>query len=138
MNGIFVGSNTNVQDNAVVHVSKYSLDGDSRATVIGDNVTIGTWITGQVTQVRRGAGCTQGGPNCSRSAGLITHLGHPVITLAFRSVLSVWMNPACLCLRYNRENLFHSWLKRYGRPLGMPKPMEPFQSACLSTRAGPV
>ncbi|GIM16725.1 hypothetical protein Vretimale_19326, partial [Volvox reticuliferus] len=45
VNGIFVGSNTNIQDNAVVHVSKYSLDGDARATVIGDNVTIGHGAT---------------------------------------------------------------------------------------------
>lgn len=45
VNGIHVGSNTNIQDNAVVHVSKYALDGEPKPTVIGDNVTIGHGAT---------------------------------------------------------------------------------------------
>ncbi|GFR42908.1 hypothetical protein Agub_g3904 [Astrephomene gubernaculifera] len=45
VNGIEIGSNTNIQDNAVVHVSKYSFDGSARPTVIGNNVTIGHGAT---------------------------------------------------------------------------------------------
>ena len=41
VNGIEVGANSNIQDNAIVHVSKYSMDGTARPTVIGNNVTIG-------------------------------------------------------------------------------------------------
>jgi carbonic anhydrase/acetyltransferase-like protein (isoleucine patch superfamily) len=41
VNGIEIGSNTNIQDNAVIHVSKHSVDGAVRPTVIGNNVTIG-------------------------------------------------------------------------------------------------
>ncbi len=41
VNAIEVGSSTNIQDNVVVHVSKFSLDGKARPTVIGNNVTIG-------------------------------------------------------------------------------------------------
>ncbi|KXZ45372.1 hypothetical protein GPECTOR_55g278 [Gonium pectorale] len=45
VNGIEVGSNTNIQDNAIVHVSKYSLDGAARPTIIGNNVSIGHGAT---------------------------------------------------------------------------------------------
>jgi hypothetical protein len=45
VNAIEVGSNTNIQDNAVVHVSKHSIDGSARPTVIGSNVTIGEGLT---------------------------------------------------------------------------------------------
>ncbi|KAG2483607.1 hypothetical protein HYH03_017549 [Edaphochlamys debaryana] len=45
VNGIEVGENTNIQDNAIVHVSKYSIDGNARNTVIGNNVTIGHGAT---------------------------------------------------------------------------------------------
>ena len=41
VNYIEVGSNTNIQDNAVVHVAKHSISGVPRPTVIGNNVTIG-------------------------------------------------------------------------------------------------
>lgn len=46
VNAIEVGSNTNIQDNVVVHVSKFSLDGKARPTVIGNNVTIGEAVKG--------------------------------------------------------------------------------------------
>ena len=42
VNGIEVGSNTNIQDNVVVHVAKHSIDGTPQPTIIGSNVTIGT------------------------------------------------------------------------------------------------
>ena len=41
VNGIEVGSNTNIQDNVVVHVAKHSIDGTPQPTIIGSNVTIG-------------------------------------------------------------------------------------------------
>lgn len=45
VNGIEVGSNTNIQDNAVVHVAKHSIDGKPKPTIIGSNVTIGHCAT---------------------------------------------------------------------------------------------
>ncbi|KAG1657675.1 hypothetical protein FOA52_013769 [Chlamydomonas sp. UWO 241] len=45
VNHISVGSNTNIQDNTVVHVAKHSIDGKPAPTVIGDNVTIGHCAT---------------------------------------------------------------------------------------------
>lgn len=45
VNGIEVGSNTNIQDNVVVHVAKHSMDGQARPTIIGDNVSIGHGAT---------------------------------------------------------------------------------------------
>ncbi len=41
MNSIQVGSNTNIQDNAIVHVARHSIDGQPKPTIIGNNVTIG-------------------------------------------------------------------------------------------------
>eukprot|EP00955_Chlamydomonas_euryale_P069970 360633-Chlamydomonas_euryale.AAC.17 len=41
VNWIEVGTNTNIQDNAVVHVAKHSIDGKPAPTKIGNNVTIG-------------------------------------------------------------------------------------------------
>lgn len=41
VNGIEVGSNTNIQDNVIVHVAKHSIDGKPQPTIIGSNVTIG-------------------------------------------------------------------------------------------------
>ncbi len=41
MNGIEVGSNTNIQDNVIIHVAKHSIDGKPMPTIIGSNVTIG-------------------------------------------------------------------------------------------------
>lgn len=41
VNSIEVGSNTNIQDNVVVHVAKHSISGEVRSTSIGSNVTIG-------------------------------------------------------------------------------------------------
>lgn len=40
VNNITVGTNTNIQDAAIVHVARHAL-GDPTATVIGNNVTIG-------------------------------------------------------------------------------------------------
>lgn len=45
VNSIEIGSNTNIQDNAVVHVAKHSIDGKHRNTTIGNNVTIGHCAT---------------------------------------------------------------------------------------------
>lgn len=45
VNGIHVGNNTNIQDNVVVHVSKYTVNGDPKPTIIGNNVTIGHGAT---------------------------------------------------------------------------------------------
>ena len=41
VNEIRIGSNTNVQDGAILHVAKHNAGGTSKPTVIGDNVTIG-------------------------------------------------------------------------------------------------
>ncbi|XP_073031832.1 gamma carbonic anhydrase 1, mitochondrial-like isoform X1 [Primulina eburnea] len=41
VNGITVGSGTNIQDNSLVHVAKSNLSGKVLPTIIGDNVTIG-------------------------------------------------------------------------------------------------
>jgi carbonic anhydrase/acetyltransferase-like protein (isoleucine patch superfamily) len=41
VNSISVGSQTNIQDNAVVHVAKTNVGGKSLPTVIGDRVTVG-------------------------------------------------------------------------------------------------
>jgi carbonic anhydrase/acetyltransferase-like protein (isoleucine patch superfamily) len=45
VNGIEVGSNTNIQDNAVVHVAKHSISGKPAPTLIGSYVTIGHCAT---------------------------------------------------------------------------------------------
>mmetsp|Transcript_21856 Transcript_21856/g.37336 ORF Transcript_21856/g.37336 Transcript_21856/m.37336 type:complete len:307 (+) Transcript_21856:137-1057(+) len=45
VNGISIGSNSNIQDNVVIHVAKHSISGQPRPTVIGDNVTIGHGAT---------------------------------------------------------------------------------------------
>ncbi|XP_010538097.1 PREDICTED: gamma carbonic anhydrase 1, mitochondrial-like [Tarenaya hassleriana] len=41
VNGISVGSWTNIQDNSLVHVAKSNISGKVLPTIIGDNVTIG-------------------------------------------------------------------------------------------------
>ena len=41
VNGIVVGSHTNIQDNAVVHVAKTNVGGRESPTIIGDRVTVG-------------------------------------------------------------------------------------------------
>lgn len=41
VNGIEIGSNTNIQDNVIVHVAKHSISGKPNPTVIGNNVTVG-------------------------------------------------------------------------------------------------
>ncbi|GAA0170577.1 hypothetical protein Leryth_014692 [Lithospermum erythrorhizon] len=41
VNSISVGSGTNIQDNALVHVAKSNLSGKVLPTIIGDNVTVG-------------------------------------------------------------------------------------------------
>jgi hypothetical protein len=41
VNAIEVGNNTNVQDNVVIHTARHTVDGKPRATIIGNNVTIG-------------------------------------------------------------------------------------------------
>ena len=41
VNRIKIGSNTNVLDNAVIHVAKHNAEDRSMPTIIGDNVTIG-------------------------------------------------------------------------------------------------
>lgn len=45
VNAIEVGSNTSIQDNAIVHVAQHSIDGKPKPTVIGNNVTIGHGAT---------------------------------------------------------------------------------------------
>lgn len=47
VNSIEVGSNTNIQDNAIVHVAKHSISGEAKPTIIGNNVTIGKWSDAQ-------------------------------------------------------------------------------------------
>jgi len=44
VNGIVIGSGTNIQDNSLVHVAKSNLTGKVLPTVIGDNVTVGEWM----------------------------------------------------------------------------------------------
>lgn len=44
MNSISVGSGTNIQDNALVHVAKSNISGNVLPTTIGNNVTIGEYI----------------------------------------------------------------------------------------------
>lgn len=41
VNGIVIGSGTNIQDNSLVHVAKSNLSGKVLPTIIGDNVTVG-------------------------------------------------------------------------------------------------
>ncbi|CAA0843400.1 Gamma carbonic anhydrase 2- mitochondrial [Striga hermonthica] len=41
VNGISIGSGTNIQDNSLVHVAKSNISGKVLPTIIGDNVTIG-------------------------------------------------------------------------------------------------
>lgn len=41
LNAISIGANTNVQDNAVIHVARNAIGGQARPTVIGSNVTVG-------------------------------------------------------------------------------------------------
>lgn len=41
VNGVVVGSRTNIQDNAVVHVAKTNVGGRESPTIIGDRVTVG-------------------------------------------------------------------------------------------------
>lgn len=41
VNGITVGSGTNIQDNSLVHVPKSNISGKVLPTIIGDNVTVG-------------------------------------------------------------------------------------------------
>lgn len=45
VNSIHIGRNTNIQDNAIVHVGRHSIDGKQSPTVIGNNVTIGHCAT---------------------------------------------------------------------------------------------
>lgn len=45
VNWIEIGTNTNVQDNVVVHVAKHSIDGKPAPTKIGNNCTIGHCAT---------------------------------------------------------------------------------------------
>ncbi|KAK1280531.1 hypothetical protein QJS04_geneDACA023171 [Acorus gramineus] len=41
VNGISVGSETNIQDNSLIHVAKSNLSGKVKPTIIGDRVTVG-------------------------------------------------------------------------------------------------
>lgn len=41
VNSITVGSGTNIQDNALVHVAKTNISGNVLPTTIGNNVTVG-------------------------------------------------------------------------------------------------
>lgn len=43
VNGITVGSGTNIQDNSLVHVPKSNISGKVLPTIIGDNVTVVSW-----------------------------------------------------------------------------------------------
>lgn len=45
VNGIEIGDNTNIQDNAIIHVAKHSIHGQPRSTKIGNNVTVGHGAT---------------------------------------------------------------------------------------------
>ncbi|GAX74110.1 hypothetical protein CEUSTIGMA_g1559.t1 [Chlamydomonas eustigma] len=45
VNGIEIGSNTNIQDNVIIHVAKHSIDGVPQPTIIGNNVTVGHCAT---------------------------------------------------------------------------------------------
>jgi hypothetical protein len=58
VNAIEVGSNTNIQDNAIVHVAKHSIDGKPKPTIIGNNVTIGKpWVTARSYTLTRAYVC---------------------------------------------------------------------------------
>lgn len=41
VNSIEIGKNTNIQDNAIVHVARHNISGTPCKTIIGNNVTIG-------------------------------------------------------------------------------------------------
>lgn len=41
LNAISIGDNTNIQDNAIVHVARNSPKNEPRPTIIGNNVTVG-------------------------------------------------------------------------------------------------
>lgn len=45
VNSIFVGDNTNIQDNVTVHVARHAIGGQPKPTVIGSNVTVGHGAT---------------------------------------------------------------------------------------------
>lgn len=45
VNSIFVGNNTNIQDNVTVHVARHAIGGQPKPTVIGNNVTVGHGAT---------------------------------------------------------------------------------------------
>lgn len=45
VNSIQIGTNTNIQDNVIIHVGKHSIDGSQNSVVIGNNVTIGHCAT---------------------------------------------------------------------------------------------
>eukprot|EP00195_Chlamydomonas_chlamydogama_P010266 CAMPEP_0202891236 /NCGR_PEP_ID=MMETSP1392-20130828/1347_1 /ASSEMBLY_ACC=CAM_ASM_000868 /TAXON_ID=225041 /ORGANISM="Chlamydomonas chlamydogama, Strain SAG 11-48b" /LENGTH=276 /DNA_ID=CAMNT_0049574929 /DNA_START=203 /DNA_END=1033 /DNA_ORIENTATION=+ len=51
VNGIEIGSNTNIQDNAIIHVGKHSIDGKAAPTIIGSNVTVGHCATVHAAQI---------------------------------------------------------------------------------------
>jgi len=55
VNAIHIGSNTNIQDNVVVHVAKYSIDGKAKPTVIGSNVTVGHGATVHAATIKDNA-----------------------------------------------------------------------------------
>lgn len=98
VNGIQVGSNTNIQDNAIVHVSKHSMDGVPKPTIIGDNVTIGHGATvhactiGDNSLVGMGATVLDG---CEVEAGSIVAAGAVVPPRTKVKSGEVWAgNPA--------------------------------------------
>lgn len=45
VNGVEIGEGSNVQDNAVIHVSQHTKDGSARPTIIGKNTTIASGAT---------------------------------------------------------------------------------------------
>ncbi|MEW5305888.1 MAG: hypothetical protein WDW38_010448 [Sanguina aurantia] len=45
VNSIEIGKNTNIQDNAIVHVARHNISGTPCKTVIGNNVTVGHGAT---------------------------------------------------------------------------------------------
>lgn len=58
VNAITVGSNTNIQDNVVIHVARHAISGQPRSTQIGSRVTVGHGATLHACTV--GDGCMVG------------------------------------------------------------------------------
>lgn len=48
VNSIEIGKNTNIQDNAIIHSARHTINGKPFKTTIGNNVTVGENLETQV------------------------------------------------------------------------------------------